>query len=373
MLEINDAFDEIKETCDTLAEKGKEACKLLSAESKNIEAKKNLIESLATLLVTAHKLKKFETFNTMQKLSLLLDETPVSADKQRTKFACDFNIGTLPDRWCTDHVLQSALDGLDHGKLVLEMYKVRFSKETVIFTKVASATLLLDVLRLKLHHGEHDGSAEILDYLWTLSCDSEACCQRLTFLGVVNLLLSCFETFKSDHEICCKILGTFENLADYHSLHENLISPRVVDMLVHCMQTFTMSQRQVSSISCAVLSSFVSIGTLKWPENCRSRENVSSILIETCKQLSLTDPLSVTYISLQPSISHLSQEVSEAAKYYAVWILYMCIYNDPDRYCPMLISEGGVSVLKQQSRSHEYVQRLSKMILAKLRQQGYEC
>ena len=81
----------------------------------------------------------------------------------------------------------------------------------------------------------------------------------------------------------------------------------------------------------------------------------------------------VNYVSFHPFISLMSQQVSEAAKYYAAWVMYVCIFMDPDEYCPMLIRDGGVPVLKQQNRSHEYVQRLSKMILTILRQQGYRC
>ena len=46
VLEIHDAFDKIKETCDTLTKKGREVCKLLSTESRNIETKKSVLKAL---------------------------------------------------------------------------------------------------------------------------------------------------------------------------------------------------------------------------------------------------------------------------------------------------------------------------------------
>ena len=370
VLEINDAFDEIKETCDTLAEKGREVCKLLSTESRNIETKKRRIERLTTSLLTAQRSKNLGAFDMIQKLSTLLDETPVSADNQRPELACDFNLENFSDRSCTAYKLKRALDGLGHGKLLLESYKVDFSPESVVSTKLASATVLLDVLRLKLYGYEQDSVVEILAYLWSLSDESESCCQRLVFLGATDLLVLCFEAFKSDPAVCRKILGIYSNLADYHSLHENLISSRVVDMLMYCIQKFAMSQSQVPERSCSILSSFMSNGTLKWPHNCTSKENVSIILAITCEGFSLTEKLNMNFASFEPMMSILSQEFSEAAKYWAVWVLYMCINKKPDEYCPMLIRDGGVSVLQQQSQADEYVQRLSKMILAKLGQHG---
>ena len=365
VLEINEAFDEIKETCDTLAEKGKEVCKLLSTESQNIETKKKHIESLTTSLFAAQKSKNLAAFSVIQKLSILLDETPVGADNQGTALTCDFNLGHFSDRKCTDYALKSALDGLDRGKVWLK--SMHFSAESVVCTKLASATVLLDALRLKMYGNEQNDFVEIVQHLWSLSDESESCCQRLVLLGAANLLLSCFEAFKSDRNACCAILGTYGNLADYHSLHANLISSKAVNMLEYCIKQYSVFNRKLPSLACAVVSSFLSNATLKWPDNCPSREDISDILVKTCKYFPLNDSLNyITYVSLHPFISLMSQQVSEAAKYYPVWVLYMCINMDPYKYCPMLIRDGGVPVLKLQSNSDEYVQRLSNMILAKL-------
>ena len=189
----------------------------------------------------------------IQKRSKLLDETTVSADNQKTELACDFSLDNLSDRKCTAYAVKRALDGLNHGKLMLESNKEDFSQQTVVSTKLASATVLLDFLRLKLYRRDHDGFEEILAYLWSLSDESEPCCQRLVLLGVANMLVSCFETFKSNLEICFAVLGIYGNLADYHSLHENLISSIVVDMLLHCIQKFTMSQNEIPAAACAIL------------------------------------------------------------------------------------------------------------------------
>ena len=57
LLEIDEAFDEIKKTCDALVKEGRETCQLLQSESKAIQDKRNEIESMTMTLRAAHSSK----------------------------------------------------------------------------------------------------------------------------------------------------------------------------------------------------------------------------------------------------------------------------------------------------------------------------
>ena len=329
VLEINYAFDEMKETCDTLVVKGKKVYKFLSTESQNTERKKKVIESVTASLLTAQRSKNLGAFHMIQILSNLLDETAVSADNQRTELPFDFNLGNVSNRKCTADTMKYALEGLNHGKLLLESCKSDLSQETIVTTKVASATVLLDVLRLKLYRCEQDSFVEILHYLRNLAAESESFSQRLVLLGAANLLVSCFEAFKSDPEVCRNVLTTYGNLACHRSVHEKLLSPRAVDMFVYCIQKFTMSQGQIPATVCGALSPLLCNATLKWPENCASRENMNNIVTKTFQQLSLTDPFQVSFLSFESFRPLLSQQVSEASKYWPMFAMHACIQRNP--------------------------------------------
>ena len=221
LLEIDDAFAEIKKTCDALMEKGKETCQMLLSESQAIQDKRYKIESAAKTLQAACASKNLSVFDMKEKLSELL-ETSTSNKEHGTVLnpLCESRIA---DRNCTPHTLQKAVDGLDHGKSIFEHTNVKYAGESVALTKLASVTVLVEALHMKLNQGVCDGVAEVLEYLWDLCYESEPCCRRMVLLGGVDLLLSCFETSMTKEEICQKVLGVFSTLVECCSLHNYLV------------------------------------------------------------------------------------------------------------------------------------------------------
>ena len=209
----------------------------------------------------------------------------------------------------------------------------------------------------------HDGLKDTLDYLHDLCDESEACCHRIVLLGGADLLISCFENSKPNENICQFISGIFASLAQFPSLHTQLMSPRAMNMLVQAIQK--LDNEYDLAYCCLSLSFFLCSTNAKWPEQCPSRDEVSAFVTDTCKKCSLSVKAGRACTSFQSVVFLLAQTVSEAAKYYPVWALYLCVHQHPDLYCPMLVRDGVISVLKQQTDAHEYVQGLSKLILKK--------
>ena len=173
--------------------------------------------------------------------------------------------------------------------------------------------------------------------------------------------MSSFEASVTDEVLCCYLLCVYGVLAALPSLHTQLVSPKAVNMLVYVLQNF----RATQNLACESLSMFLCNSSTKWPEQCPSREEVSALVIKTCKKTSLSEQVGTKWTSVRQHVFLLSQNVSEAAKYWAVLMLYWFIDQHPDHYCPILARDCGVTVLKQQSHAHEYVQRLAKSILKK--------
>ena len=133
-------------------------------------------------------------------------------------------------------------------------------------------------------------------------------------------------------------------------------------MLVRVLRNF---KKEHQHFACKPLSFFLCNNSIKWPEQCPSREEVSALVMNVCKRTSLDVYVGRAWVSVRSHVSLLSQNVSEAAKYWAVLALYWLIDQHPDVYCPILARDGGVTALKQQSCAHDFVQRLAKSILKK--------
>ena len=362
VVEIDDAFDEISKTCDALIKEGKETCQ-------DIQEKRKEIESMTVSLQTARASKCFSVFEITEKLSRLLKTGSAPSNKEHGNTVSSLLVGEhLPDQNCSENALQEAFHGLDHGRLNFQKtIEKNATPESIAYTKLASVTVLLDLLRLKLQKNKYDGSVKAVTSMWELCYESEPCCHRVVLLGGAELLVSCFEATLRNKDICRGILGVYLNLASCPSLHMHVMSTRAVNMIVHCIQSSTLAHCDILQIALGLLPFFLCNTTVKWPEKCLSREEASTLVTDACQKLSLDQERGLFYaLSFQPLLSIMSQQVSQAAKYWAVWIMCSSVHQEPDKYCHIVIRDGGLSVLKQKDSAPKHVQQLSKLILSKV-------
>ena len=292
-------------------------------------------------------------FDLLRKLSALLNTTTSNANQNLA-----VSTQHISDNYCTSKALQYALDGLDHGMSTVKCSKGTDTAHSISCQKLAAVTFLIDLLRM---NPKHKGVKNTLAHLGHLCYESEACCSRVVILGGADLLMSLFEDSITDEDLCVVIMFVYGRLALFPSLHTSLVSSKAINMLLYPLHNFGGDHHFV----CFPLSFFLCNSSIKWPEECPSHEDVSAHVIDACKTISLSSPSNRGCRSLRPHVSLLSQNVSEAAKYYSVVRLYLLIDQHPDHYCPILAREGPVTVLKQQSLAHEYVQRMAKSILKK--------
>ena len=365
LLEIDDAFAEIKKTCDALVEKGKETCQVLLSESQAIQDKRSKIESATKTLQAACASKNLSVFDMKEKLSELLETS--TSNKEHGAIVNPISQGQIADRNCTPYTFQRASDGLGHGKSIFEHSKVEYEGESIALTKLASVAVLVDALHLKLNQAVCDGVAEVLEYLWDLCYESEPCCRRVVLQGGVDLLVSFFEFSVTDVKICRVVLGVFGSLAKCYSLHNYLMSTSTVNMLVYCIQKFTMAQSEIPFLACESLSCFL-CSTSSWPEKCASREELSTLVIDNCKKFPLNVQCDDKLVSLRHYVYLMSQQGSQAAKYYAASVLHQYVHSQPEHHCPKLVRAGGLSVFKQQHSAPQYVLKLIREILTQVKE-----
>ena len=359
LLDLEDALEKIKERIDPVTEKAKKTCQLLNTESQVIKEKRATIESCTTDLASAYVSKNLAMFGLLRELSALL-VAKTSTEIQNLEGSTEH----IPDDNCTTKTQKYALDGLSHGMSLMKTSKGANTESSIACQKLAAVTVLVDLLRTKQYH---QGLRDTLVYMFELCDKSEACCRRVVLLGGADLLTSCFEASITNEKICRWVVGVYGMLAEYPALHTNLVSSKAVNMLAYLIHNFTQDQH----FACKTLSFFLCNFSVTWPDQCLSRKEVSALVIDTCKQFSLSISIDPNGISLRAHVSLLSQNVSEAAKYWPAWALYLQIHQRPDLFCPMLVRDGGVTVLKQQSHAHEYVQRLAKSILKKFEEYNW--
>ena len=169
VLELGDAFEEIKNRIDSLEEEGKKTCQMLQSESKALQQKIATIESCSADLLSSYASKNLSVFGKLRRLSALLNTTTSNIEQYLQIPSLEQN-RHLPDENCTDKSLEIASDGLDHGKSIFEHSEACNKRDLTARKKLAAVTVLLDTLQMDFGH---DGLDDTLGYLFDLCYRSE--------------------------------------------------------------------------------------------------------------------------------------------------------------------------------------------------------
>ena len=372
VMDIEDAFKDLKNTCDALVNKGLEANRLIQEK---IEQSRK-IQCVSRSLLAAHQTKNLTVFGLIDDLRALFDSESISSGiTQSTTGGSRSVTDVMKDEISDSNTLHTshAFSAIQSGTAELWNFCTVNKSGSALYSKLAALTMMTDVLRIKLYHNVSDGLDQNVFHLWNIIAYSEPCGSRLIMLGGVDLLLLCFETFKSNVNIVYYTLLALGNLLAMHcAFHERILTTRLVNMLTYVIQNFDMTHLQLPEKSCRILAYILSQKSVKWPQDCLSKDEMSLLVMKTCQQFRPDESLLEAYVSFRGVISLLSQQESKAAKYWAVWTLNRFTLLDADQYCPILVREGGVAVLRQQDNAHmhDYVKDMAKVILQRIEHAG---
>ena len=338
-----------------------------------VQAKSSKINGSTTALLDAVNSKSLDVFAMMDEYSTMITTISITPDQTEPnvteahgidskKLSDGHGIGTkkLYDGSCTARALERSLVYLKDGSESLASMSRSHSKDSIVRTKMAAVALQVEVLHFQLSGKMKEKLFSTVSFLWNLTDESEPCCTRFVVLGGVDLLLSCFEQFILNADAVSAVLNIYGNLSEHEVLHKDLLTTTAVNMLMYVLHNCTMRQKHLPERSCRILS-LLSSSSTPWPRDCLSKDQTSALVMETVKQFNLHEVLRVNYNSLMPQITLLTQKVSKAAKYWAIWCLNSLTSRET-RYCTMLVHDGGIPVLKQQQHADEFVQKLSKQI-----------
>ena len=362
ILEVKDAFEALRKSCDSLVEKGKETTAMFQAMSTKIS-------DTTTDLLDAMNSNSLSVFAMIKKFSALI--TSFTTTPNQTEPSMHIKVAHGPgtkmsDGYCNANALQRSLKYLKHGASKLESISRPESSNSIVCTKLAAVALQVEILHLQLDNETDEARRTTLRYLVNLTDDSEPCSARFVLLGGVDLLLSCIENFILNVDILRSALLLYGNLAECEELHSALMTTRAVNMLTRVINNFTMEQKQVPEYLCGILSLLLINPCTQWRQDCLSRDEASTLAMNTVKQFKLNEPVLNKQNSFLPYVALLQQKVSEAAKYWAIWTLNR-FTDQRSEYCTMLVRDGGIPVLKQlEEHADEYIRDMSRRILNRI-------
>ncbi|KAK6629017.1 hypothetical protein RUM43_002834 [Polyplax serrata] len=235
-----------------------------------------------------------------------------------------------------------------------------------LFGNLGTVDRMLALITDRLQRKVCDDVLEIAwSTMWNITDETVENCQRFLAENGMELFLACLSMFPRKEELLRNMMGLLGNVAEMKSLRPFLMTDRFVsvfaDLLGSCCDGI-----EVSYNAAGVLAHMCSDGEEAWTVKEPKRETVLRKIVWAIRRWNLTTQRNINYRSFQPIFGLLKVTHTEECQYWAVWALANLTTVYRDKYCPLVLNEGGIELLQnviQTEHSHRAINKLAKKVI----------
>ncbi|KAG9335361.1 hypothetical protein JZ751_005283 [Albula glossodonta] len=176
--------------------------------------------------------------------------------------------------------------------------------------------------------------------LWNVTDETPDNCQMFLTKGGMKLFLDCLQAFPEKQGLHRNMLGLLGNVAEVKALRPQLLTP-------HELLDSSADGIEVAYNACGVLSHVMSDGPEMWSVVDPGRDTVIDRMWRAIRRWDPNSRRNITYRSFEPIMRLLPESSAPVSQHWATWALYNLVTVYPDKYCPLLVREGGLSLLQQ--------------------------
>lgn len=249
--------------------------------------------------------------------------------------------------------------------------KISTSETSKLGAQPAYMKKLLSIVRNKMDEGVVDITMKFtLSALWNLTDESPQTCCVFLNEGGLELFLKVIEKFQNESTVETKVLGLVNNIAEVKELRPALMMDEFITSLSCLLKS---SHIDVSYFAAGIIAHLASDGSQAWLVRSISRENLLHELGQVVLSWKPPEGEMVAYRSFTPFFSLLSCFEAPEVQLWAVWAIHHVCTKNAKRYCPMLLEEGGVDMLRDmitQPHTHQNVAEICRKILTVIECEG---
>uniref|UniRef100_A0A674PBR4 Protein zer-1 homolog n=1 Tax=Takifugu rubripes TaxID=31033 RepID=A0A674PBR4_TAKRU len=182
--------------------------------------------------------------------------------------------------------------------------------------------------------------------LWNITDETPDNCQMFLNCHGMSLFLDCLEEFPDKQELHRNMLGLLGNVAEVRVLRPQLLTPQFITVFTNLLDSKA-DGIEVSYNACGVLSHIMFDGPEVWSMEEPQRDRVMEKMWDAIQSWDVSSRRNINYRSFEPILRLLPQSISPVSQHWATWALYNLVSVYPNKYCPLLIKEGGVRLLEK--------------------------
>ncbi|XP_018587092.2 protein zer-1 homolog isoform X1 [Scleropages formosus] len=212
--------------------------------------------------------------------------------------------------------------------------------------KMGFVTTMLNLIQKKLQDKMCDQVMEFSwSALWNITDETPDNCEMFLDSKGMSLFLQCLETFPDKQELHRNMLGLLGNVAEVKALRPQLLTPQFITVFSNLLDSKA-DGIEVSYNACGVLSHIMFDGPEVWTVEESCRDEVMDRMRAAIRSWDVNSRRNINYRSFEPILRLLPQSIAPVSQYWATWALYNLVFVYPDKYCPLLIREGGMALLQ---------------------------
>nr|XP_002731774.1 PREDICTED: protein zyg-11 homolog B-like [Saccoglossus kowalevskii] len=205
---------------------------------------------------------------------------------------------------------------------------------------------LLGIVKRKAEEREADVTLKFtLSALWNLTDESPTTCNIFLSEGGLELLMHILEIFPNETALETKVLGLINNIAEVKELRHTLLRNDFIHHVKHLLEG---DQIEVSYFAAGIVAHITcSVGPDGWTLSADLRQQLLQSLNDAIRSWENPKGEMVAYRSFSPFFPLLAPDGIPEVQLWAVWAIHHVCTKNGLRYSPMLIKEGGVTVLER--------------------------
>ncbi|XP_058015288.1 protein zer-1 homolog [Ahaetulla prasina] len=181
--------------------------------------------------------------------------------------------------------------------------------------------------------------------LWNITDETPSNCEMFLNYSGMKLFLECLKEFPNKQELHRNMLGLLGNVAEVQALRPQLMTSQFITVFSNLLDSEA-DGIEVSYNACGVLSHIMFDGPEAWLIAEPSRDQVVDRMWAAIQRWDVNSRRNINYRSFEPILRLLPQWVSPVSQHWATWALFNLVSVYPDKYCPLLIKEGGLQLLQ---------------------------
>ncbi|XP_018016125.1 protein zer-1 homolog [Hyalella azteca] len=225
---------------------------------------------------------------------------------------------------------------------------------------------MLCLISDKLKTKTHDDMLELAwSVMWNVTDETPRNCQRFLDGSGMTYFSDCLQTFKEHEDLLRNMMGLLGNVAEVRHLRCRLLTPELIDTFTGLLKSSS-GGIEVSYNAAGVLSHIASDGPETWVIERPKRDVVLAALTSAINKWDIEVRRNINYRSFEPILRLLAVKHTPQCQHWAAWALANLTRVYPDKYCNLVVSEGGLEILERvrQETDAAQIRRLAQTVIA---------